>query len=583
MTRTVPVSASAGFMSDRLSLSPRAMQGGALLAAFLLALSPAISVAQDNGHSGSQQSGASDGAEENGESTQADDAAFDVTVEVTGSLPEVDRLIAAEGQRVGAAEGAQLISADYIKAQQASTLADALRKTTSVQVDEEGGQQGSVVIIRGLSSDQVSVRVEGAPKNFNQARHGGASTVWLEPDIYKSLVVVPGVASNVYGNGSLGGVILMETKDPEDVIPAGAAHGANLRTGYESNGESLYISSDTAYRFNDSVAVNATYTRRDTAQYRDGAGNLSLGGATGADDHNVLLKGAVTPADAGRFELSYIGLRKDYTARGTQSRGTIVSSTDQFTNVHENTYTAQYAFNPADRLWFDMNVRASLHETRRDRRNDGSTELSTWDVDTRYLEIANTSTFTGSGSLLHTLRYGADYTHDDVLTAYLAQDGSQIERGRSQLGAYLSETLLIGESIELIGSLRYETGSDCSQERRMHSARRSLQKWAPTGGRSSRRPRAVWRRLSSPAPGSALPSAHEVFGRGGKRRAVLRQARPERSLFAYASQSQSERGGFPQLGGRLRLRPEWSQRRELSSRLHPERHQRPHHPRGRRR
>ena len=28
--------------------------------------------------------------------------------------------------------------------------------------------------------DQVSVRVEGAPKNFNQARHGGAGTIWLE-------------------------------------------------------------------------------------------------------------------------------------------------------------------------------------------------------------------------------------------------------------------------------------------------------------------------------------------------------------------------------------------------------------------
>ena len=110
-------------------------------------------------------------------------------------------------------------------------MADALRKTTSVQVDEEGGQQGSIVIIRGLSQDQVSVRVEGAPKNFNQARHGGAGTVWLEPDIYKSLVVVPGVASNVYGNGSLGGVILLETKDPEDVIRQDAAYGANVRTG----------------------------------------------------------------------------------------------------------------------------------------------------------------------------------------------------------------------------------------------------------------------------------------------------------------------------------------------------------------
>ncbi len=438
---------------------------------------------------------------------------LDVTVEVTASLPEVDRLIAAEGQRVGAAEGAQLISADYMKAQQASTLADALRKTTSVQVDEEGGQQGSLVIIRGLSQDQVSVRVEGAPKNFNQARHGGAGTVWLEPDIYKSLVVVPGVASNVYGNGSLGGVILLETKDPEDVIRPGAAHGANVRTGYESNGESLYVSSDTAYRFNETFAVNATYTRRDTAQYRDGAGNLSLGGATGTDDHNVLLKGAVTPADAGRLELSYVGLRKDYTARGGRSRGLFVSSVDEFTNVQEDTYTAQYAFNPPDRLWFDMNVRASLHRTGRDRRSDGSADISTWGVDTSYLEFANTSTFAQGGPVLHTLRYGADYTNDDVLSAYLAQDGSQIERGRSQLGAYLSETVLVGRSVELVGSLRYD--------------RVGLQSGTKDASSTAVSPKvgAYWRPFERTAArglsafvvagaGFRAPSAHEVFGRG---------------------------------------------------------------------
>ena len=438
---------------------------------------------------------------------------LDVTVDVTAALPEVDRLIAAEGQRVGAAEGAQLISADYMRAQQASTLADALRKTTSVQVDEEGGQQGSLVFIRGLSQDQVSVRVEGAPKNFNQARHGGAGTVWLEPDIYKSLVVVPGVASNVYGNGSLGGVILLETKDPEDVIRPGAAHGANVRTGYESNGESLYVSSDTAYRFNESFAVNATYTRRDTAQYRDGAGNLSLGGATGTDDHNVLLKGALTPADAGRLELSYVGLRKDYTARGGRSRGLFVSSVDEFTNVQEDTYTAQYAFNPPDRLWFDMNVRASLHRTGRDRRADGSADVATWGVDTSYLEFANTSTFAQGGPVLHTLRYGADYTNDDVLTAYLAQDGDPIERGRSQLGAYLSETVLLGQSVELVGSLRYDRVGLQSGTRDAASTAVSPKVgayWRPFE-------RTAARGLSAfvvAGAGFRAPSAHEVFGRG---------------------------------------------------------------------
>lgn len=500
MTRTAPI---------------RPLVGLAFALVLVLSDPHAVFAEQDHANAQSDRQRAQQVETNDGESepVPTDDPEFDVTVDVTASLPEVDRLIAAEGLRVGAAEGAQLISADYIKAQQASTLADALRKTTSVQVDEEGGQQGSLVIIRGLSQDQVSVRVEGAPKNFNQARHGGAGTVWLEPDIYKSLVVVPGVASNVYGNGSLGGVILLETKDPEDVIRPGAAHGANVRTGYESNGESLYVSSDTAYRFDESFAVNATYTRRDTAQYRDGAGNLSLGGATGTDDHNVLLKGALTPADAGRLEISYVGLRKDYTARGGRSRGLFVSSVDEFTNVQEDTYTAQYAFNPPDRLWLDMNVRASLHRTERDRRSDGSTDISTWGVDTSYVELANTSVFAQDGPVLHTLRYGADYTRDDVLTAYLAQGGGPIERGRSQLGAYLSETLLLGQNVELVGSLRYD--------------RVGLQSGTKDASSTAVSPKvgAYWRPFERTAArgltafvvagaGFRAPSAHEVFGRG---------------------------------------------------------------------
>ncbi len=489
------------------------------LAALALVLSstPSPLAQQDTGAQPptERQTGRPDagGGEQVAEPAGSEDPTLDVTVDVTASLPDIDRLIAAEGQRVGAAEGAQLISAAYIRAQQASTLADALRKTTSVQVDEEGGQQGSVVIIRGLKEDQVSVRVEGAPKNFNQARHGGAGAIWLEPDIYKSIVVVPGVASNVYGNGSLGGVILLETKDPEDVIPVGGTHGANLRTGYESNGESMYISGDAAYRLNEVVALNATYTRRDTAHYLDGAGRPSLGGATGSDDHNLLLKGALTPPGAGRVELSYLGLRKDYTARGTQSRGTIVSSVDQFTNVQEDTYTVQYAVNPADRRWFDMNVRASLNKTARDRRNDGSPETSTWGVDTSYLEISNTSNLVQGRSVLHTLRYGADYTRDDALTAYVAQDASQLERRRSQIGAYLSETLHLGQSFELVGSVRYD--------------RIGLRSGTKDGSSDAVSPKvgAYWRPFERTAArglsvfaiagaGFRAPSAHEVFGRG---------------------------------------------------------------------
>ncbi|MCY4266009.1 MAG: Plug domain-containing protein [Gammaproteobacteria bacterium] len=70
-----------------------------------------------------------------------------------------------------------MINAKYIRAQQATTLADALHKTTSVQVDESGGNQGTQIIVHCLQGDQVSVRLDGASQNFNQVRDGGANTI----------------------------------------------------------------------------------------------------------------------------------------------------------------------------------------------------------------------------------------------------------------------------------------------------------------------------------------------------------------------------------------------------------------------
>ena len=369
---------------------------------------------------------------------------------VTAKLSDIDKVQSAQSHRVGTSEGAQLISQEYIQAQQASTLADALRKTTSVQVDEESGQQGNLVFVRGFTQDQISVRVEGAPKNFNQVRHGGAGTIWLEPDMYKSITAIPGVASSVYGNGSLGGVILLETKDPEDIIDEQKGWGINLRGGMESNAESHYTSLSAAKKLSDQWAVSTTYVYRDTNQYKDGRGNKALLGSTGTEDNNILLKTVYTsPSKEKRIELSYIGLRKNYTARTTVGSGAYTAPSK--TEVDDDNYSVQYGWNPADNQYLDLNLRLSRAETERWRLRQGDTVSSIWGVKTNYLEIENVSTFFQTDDITHQLRFGTDYTFDDVRTAY-----SNLDAERTQYGAYLSNTMSYGENLELVASARYD-------------------------------------------------------------------------------------------------------------------------------
>ena len=361
----------------------------------------------------------------------------------------VDKVQAVQSRRVGVSEGAQLIAADYMRAQQASTLADALRKTTSVQVDEEGGQQGSRVYVRGFTGDQVSLRVEGAPKNFNQVRHGGANTIWLEPDMYKGITVVPGVAANIYGNGSLGGVILLETKDPEDVITGSRSWGLNIRSGYESNGVSYYNSVDGAYQLTEKLAVLGTYVRRNTDAYKDGDGLQALLGSTGTKDNNLLLKSVYHVADGQYLELGYVGLYKDYTARTTTGSGAYLDPADTW--IEDGTWSAEYKLTPSNRPLLDLNARFSYNKIERDRLVVGETERDIWGVNTGYFELENVSTLQQGVNVVHQVRYGLDYTSDDVLTAY-----DDIRRKRTQYGIYASDGMAFGKGLELVGSIRYD-------------------------------------------------------------------------------------------------------------------------------
>ena len=426
-----------------------------------------------------------------------------------------DRIPEFNDRRVDEAEGAQIISRDYVRAQLATTLADALRKTTSVQVDEEAGNQGSVISIRGMQGDGVSVRIDGAPQNFNQVRHGGANTVWAEPDLYKTITVIPGAASNIYGNGSIGGVIKLETIDPSDLLAGGGKGALTTRLGHETNGSAFVRTVEGAYRFTDAVSALAHVLLRDNGAYEDGSGNETLGGATGSEDVNSLLKLSVTPSDAHAIELSRRAMAKSYTARGTQSRGREVSSTDQFTELEEDTTAIQYGFAPTGNDWINANLRYSVIDVRRDRRAAGVDDWSTWASATDYVELENTTVLNADGRFPHHLRYGADITQDELLTAYFDSDGEQLERTRDITGLYVSDAFELGPRLSVVASARHDdyrtqdksSGEETSNTALSHKVHFDFQPFAEGDLKGV----SLFALIGT---GFRAPSVHETFGRG---------------------------------------------------------------------
>ncbi len=443
------------------------------------------------------------------QSIEPDQAKVEEEIVVTA-----DRIPTFNDRRVDEREGAQIVSREYLRAQLATTLADALRKTTSVQIDEEGGNQGSIISIRGLQGDAVSIRIDGAPQNFNQVRHGGANAIWAEPDVYKSLTVIPGVASNIYGNGSIGGVIKLETIDPNDLLQGDARWALSTRLGHESNGNALVQSIEGAYRFTDSTAGLIHVLARDNGPYMDGAGNETLGGATGSEDMNTLLKLALEPLEAHTFELTYRDMAKDYTTRGTQSQGRVVSATEQFTKLNERSNSVQYGLRPVKLDLINANVRLSRIDVSRDRMSSGADDWTTWASITNYLEIENTSKFLVAGNQEHALRYGLDRAEDDLLMAYFDADGGQLRRTRDIRGVYVSDAFEWAR-LSVVASLRADdyrtkdvlTGEQTKNSSVSHKLQLAVRPFED-GWLSEFEP------FTLIGSGFRAPSVHETFGRG---------------------------------------------------------------------
>ena len=58
----------------------------------------------------------------------------------------------------------------------------------------------------------------------------------------QEVTVVRGPVSNIYGSGAIGGVVVFETKDPDDFLRQDERVAGSLTTRYETNGDGVTAS-----------------------------------------------------------------------------------------------------------------------------------------------------------------------------------------------------------------------------------------------------------------------------------------------------------------------------------------------------
>lgn len=165
--------------------------------------------------------------------------------------------------------------------------------------------------IRGLEGNRVLIVVDGVrvPDGFAFGAQSTGRGDYVDLDLLKSVEIVRGPASALYGADGLAGSVTFITKDPSDILKPGDNFAGRARVGYASADESWTESLVLAGK-SDRWEALVAYTRRDgegqkTAGTNDSA-NTDRTTANPEDNTSnaVLGKLIYSPNDQNRFRLT---------------------------------------------------------------------------------------------------------------------------------------------------------------------------------------------------------------------------------------------------------------------------------------
>ncbi len=133
-------------------------------------------------------------------------------------------------------DSVDIVDGEKLEEKQAQTLSDVLKNIPGVSFT--GGPRGVAEkpVIRGLSGSRILITVDGARQNFNSGHKG---RIFIEPDLLKSVEVLKGAGSSIWGSGAMGGVIAMTTKDAEDFIQDDELMGVRIKGGFQNNNKDI--------------------------------------------------------------------------------------------------------------------------------------------------------------------------------------------------------------------------------------------------------------------------------------------------------------------------------------------------------
>jgi len=295
-----------------------------------------------------------------------------------------------------------VVEKEQIEELQPQSVAELLSYQANVQLSGGPRADSQSVNIRGLTENRVLQLIDGVRQDFES---GHRPTYFLDPELIKTVEVVKGPSSSLWGSGALGGVVAQETVSASDLLDEGQELGGLVKGSYRDNGEQWTGTAALAGQSNDWDWLLSGY-------HREG-NDIELGNGDSLPGSSVQNTGALakigwTINDSHHLTANY---RQSDNRGHVPLNGTAAVDTTSNQLIDRETdnqqLTLDYRFTPQNmNLQTDVKLYWSDVEIDEERLSDNRSDST--EQETVGLNINNLSTF---GDI--TLLYGIDGYSED--------------------------------------------------------------------------------------------------------------------------------------------------------------------------
>jgi len=288
----------------------------------------------------------------------------------------------------------------------AGMLQDLIDHQVGVEVTGGPRSNGQVVNIRGYSDEAIITLIDGRRQQFPTGHDGRQ---FIDPSLLKTVEIVRGSSSAIYGGGGIGGVIAFETKDAVDLLEPGQDFGISSSLLFRT-GNNTVSPNVTAFGLlgNLDVVGSLTYKRAGDIDQGDG-------GELEAKDriYNALVKGAYTFGDFHTASLSASIFNNDGEEPNNPASTDAVVAKDvsdyQFSLKYEYENPEQDLIKPKLHLYYNL-----TKTDERDLTGTNAGRVRSRDFDTIGFTVDNQSRVGFGSTHNHTFSYGVEAYRDTL-------------------------------------------------------------------------------------------------------------------------------------------------------------------------